>query len=312
MKRGNRAPNLGLLGRRLIRRLWPGPLIIGVTADAATSKVGQLPETIARRVVTRCGLRLRCPAQAFVARILEQSREPLLLADVPAEMAAPDARGAQLAEALGEQAALILTDGPIAFPQGPTVVRVTPELAGGWEVIRAGAIPAELIERQAVCVVVFVCTGNTCRSPLAEALCKKRLCDRLGCTPEELRKRGYMVLSAGLFPNYGGPAALEAVDVAKVYGGDLSRHRSRGLSDDLLFQADHVIGMTMSHVEALEDIAAGMPVKPRVLSPKGEDLPDPVGCELAVYETCAATIWRDLESLIDEILPPSSAGPSNA
>ena len=58
--------------------------------------------------------------------------------------------------------------------------------------------------------VLFVCTGNTCRSPLAEALCKKRLADKLNCDPSALPQRGYQVLSAGLVATGGGGAAEEA------------------------------------------------------------------------------------------------------
>ena len=47
---------------------------------------------------------------------------------------------------------------------------------------------AEELGQQTVCLTVFVCTGNTCRSPLAEALFKRKLADRLGCTAEELPK----------------------------------------------------------------------------------------------------------------------------
>jgi protein-tyrosine phosphatase len=68
--------------------------------------------------------------------------------------------------------ALVIDDGPSRFGQPPTVVRLG---EGGWRVEREGVLPQALLERLLPCRIVFVCTGNTCRSPLAEALCKKLL-----------------------------------------------------------------------------------------------------------------------------------------
>ena len=76
-----------------------------------------------------------------------------------------------------------------------------------------------MLRQQSACLVVFVCTGNTCRSPLAEALCKKRLADALGCAMADLPGRGFFVCSAGLAAMMGGPAAAEAVDVLAAPAG---------------------------------------------------------------------------------------------
>ncbi len=210
-------------------------------------------------------------------------------------------------EALAGSLDLVIDDGPARFPAGTTIVHLAEER---WQVLREGAVAAELVQRQTVCLIVFVCTGNTCRSPLAEALCKKRLSDRLGCTPEELPQRGFLLISAGLSAYSGGPAASDAVEVAATYGADLSGHRSRGLSAELLLQADYLIGMTNDHVEALEAASAGLTEAPRLLSPAGEDLSDPVGHDRAVYEECAAAIWKHLDIWTAEILAPFPPPPA--
>jgi protein-tyrosine phosphatase len=295
-------PGLGPVGRRLARRLWPGPVTLMLPGSAAD----RLSEAVRGPAVVSDSVSLRCPAHEAVREVLADLPDSVLLADAPAVETAEPVTGARLAEALGERVAVVIDGGAVLSPVGTTVV----SLAGDrWQVLREGVVSAAVVQRQTVCLIVFVCTGNTCRSPMAEALCKKRLSDRLGCRPEELSQRGFLVLSAGLSAYAGGPPAAEAVEVAAGYGADLSGHRSRPMTAELLFQADHVVGMTRDHVEALAEASAGLTEPPRLLSPAGDDLSDPVGRERAVYEECAAAVWRHLDVFTAEILPPSPPNP---
>ena len=107
----------------------------------------------------------------------------------------------------------------------------------------------------------------------------------------------------------GGPAADEAVEVARAYGADLTGHRSRPLTPDLAAQADYLIAMTRGHLLALADRYRGLAARPRLLSPAGDDLADPVGCPQAVYEECARQIWGFLEPLVEELYLPASNAP---
>jgi protein-tyrosine phosphatase len=150
------------------------------------------------------------------------------------------------------------------------------------------------------CRVVFVCTGNTCRSPMAEAVCKKLLADRLGCTVADLPSRGFVISSAGLAAAEGYPAAEEAVEVAAALGADLADHESRLLTPEEAARATHLLGMTQGHVEA---IAAYLGATARLLSPDGEDVADPIGQPLPVYEACAAQMTKYIKKLLDEIAP---------
>ncbi len=145
--------------------------------------------------------------------------------------------------------------------------------------------------------VLFVCTGNTCRSPLAEGLCKKLLADRLGVTPEELPDRGYTIRSAGVSAFPGDAASTEGVDIAAGYGVDLSGHRSRPVNPELLADATDVFAMTVSHLAVL---MMRFPVDgpAPVLLADRDDVPDPIGGGRAEYEACAGMIVQHLNRLI--------------
>jgi protein-tyrosine-phosphatase len=99
----------------------------------------------------------------------------------------------------------------------------------------------------------------------------------------------------------GGRAAAEAVEVAREHGADLSQHSSRPLTQRLVAQADDVIGMTGAHLAALAGHYPSAGTRYRLLSPEGEDLPDPIGCERPVYQQCAEQIMRHLRKLLPDL-----------
>jgi protein-tyrosine phosphatase len=165
-----------------------------------------------------------------------------------------------------------------------------------------GAAPSAELARPSVRIIIFVCTGNTCRSPLAEALCKKRLADHLSCAVEDLPARGFVVLSAGLAAMIGSQAAPEAVETARGFGADLTAHASRPVTADLIAQADRIFTMTDGHLQILTSLFPEAAEAARLLAPEGEDIADPVGCELEVYQDCARRIWACLDVLLAELV----------
>lgn len=156
------------------------------------------------------------------------------------------------------------------------------------------------------CSVLFVCTGNTCRSPLAEALCKRMLADRLGCDPAELEARGFVVRSAGVAALPGDAAAAPAVEAARELGADLSAHQSRPVNPELLAAATHVVAVTRGHAEALLMRYPDIGPEPDLLGGPDDDLNDPIGGDLEQYRVCAHTIRGHLERL----LPGWLSGPT--
>ncbi len=294
-------PAMSPLGRRLARRCWPGPVTLVFGDGVERGLLSRLPEPVRRRVAPAGTLGLRVPAHDAVLQVLQRLAGPLVLSSANASGAPPATTAGQVVEAVGDGLALVIDGGPSHYGQASTVVKVSGDR---FEVLREGVVSAAQLERLAPCLVVFVCTGNTCRSPLAEALCKKLLAERLGCPVEELPARGFIVLSAGLAAMMGGPAAGEAVATARELGADLSQHASRPLTADLVAQADHVITMTRSHQLAVSRHFGHVGPRPRLLCPEGHDIADPVGCDQPVYRECAQQILGYLERLLPELSQP--------
>jgi protein-tyrosine-phosphatase len=152
--------------------------------------------------------------------------------------------------------------------------------------------------------VLFVCTGNTCRSPLAEKLFKKMLAEKLGCSVEQLPARGYIVRSAGVAAYPGDSASEYSLLVGQEFGIDLSQHRSQPVNAQLLEEATDVVAMTGGHAAMLFMRFPSFDKDLQLLGGNAGDLPDPIGGDLDLYRECAKTIQRHLERILAEWLVP--------
>jgi protein-tyrosine phosphatase len=195
---------------------------------------------------------------------------------------------------------LMIEDGPLHNVQRPSVVRVSDN---SWTVVEPGIVTETQITRMTGKVILFVCTGNTCRSPLAESLFRKLLADRLQCSADDLPEKGYTVLSAGLAAMEGAPAAPESVEVARQFGADLESHASQPLSDDLLGIADHVYTMTNSHRDSILFARPDVADRVSLLSTDDSDIPDPIGGGKREYESCGEEIARHLDAILNQWEP---------
>ncbi len=140
--------------------------------------------------------------------------------------------------------------------------------------------------------VLFVCTGNTCRSPLAEALFRDLVKDR----PD------YTVQSAGVGAFSGQPASRHSVELARERGLDLSAHSSRAVTAGLVDEATHVFALSRSHLASLLMDYPEAGDKFYLLSEfapddslRGRDVTDPFGGGIEEY--------RETLDILDKLLP---------
>ena len=246
---------------RLTRSFWPGPLT----------------------VVTDTGA-WRCPNAPIARDIARRVGDPL---------------GAVELEGLAASGAdLRLDAGPTRQKSPSTVVKVGGPRA---EILREGAIPRAMIEEADLYTILFVCTGNTCRSPMAEALMRKLLADRLKVREDELPSKGYRVTSAGTGAARGGAATEEAEAAVRAYGADLTRHCSKPVSMTLVEEADRVFVMTPRHKRELEEWMPEHAAKILPLDPTGAAVEDPIGGDAEVYRASAKKIHDALVERLKEI-----------
>jgi protein-tyrosine phosphatase len=223
---------------------------------------------------------------------------PLLFSGEIAASGPQFASARELAAACGDRVSLIIDAGPCRYGAPTSVVHVAGER---WDLVREGIISRRTLQRLAGNLYLFVCTDNTCRSPMAEGLFRKLLAEREGCSEDDLVDRGYIVASAGVSAAPGCPPSPEAVEVLKDRGVDLRGHESQPVTWRLLSQADRIFTMTRSHREVLLREFPDLAPRVGLVARDGSDVSDPIGMALDEYRRCAVQIEEHLRTILSEI-----------
>ncbi len=286
--------------RRLARRGWPGPLtlICEEPHPERTEAARDCPAEQLREIFHEGTVGLRCPDHALAAGFLRAARTPVVASSANrAGRPPPTDAQAALAE-LGEGVDYAIDAGRTRLGGASTIVQVR---GNEWSVQRAGVLDVRSLDRLARTEILFVCTGNSCRSPIAEYLFRTRLAERLGIPVEKLGELGFVVSSAGTAAFFGGSASAGALEELSRRGLDARGHRSQPLTIELIHRAERIYCMAPEHQEAVIELVPSAADRTRLLDPAGA-VADPIGGGAADYRACAEQIERAVESRVAEVL----------
>lgn len=140
--------------------------------------------------------------------------------------------------------------------------------------------------------ILFVCTGNTCRSPMAAALMNKIAIE------ENLDVR---IESAGLFAESGAPATNEAIIAMKKYDIDLLSHHAQEINSELIEKSDVILTMTEGQKMLFGDMAKDKTYTLCEYAGVKGDIDDPFGGDVLEYEETAQAIYFALQAICERI-----------
>lgn len=278
--------------RRLAARYWPGPLTLALKGEDGVRLPGAAPDEF---------LYLRAPAGDWLRGLLLTLQHPPAAAE-PFYHQKLLFSADELPSELRDSLAVYYDEPPYYNHDAPAMVQID---GPSMRIEREGLLNKNDLLKTSGRRILFVCTGNTCRSPMAQAALRSKIAQMLGGSPaltnagrvQLLSQFGYRVESAGLAPYPGEPASANAVTAAAQMHYSLEGHRSQAATEELLLQFDLALALTAQHARRLRDVAPpNLQIEP--LDPL-RDIEDPYGGPLESYKTAL----RQINDAIERRLP---------
>jgi protein-tyrosine phosphatase len=293
-------PTIGLRPEKLIRSTWPGPLTIVFELDDhdMDKQRVNLKREAFENLYKDNSIGIRCPDNTIASILLRLTHNPIVApsANVTGEPPATDAE--EVLAQFSEKIDLLLDAGPCKYKKSSTVVKIGKK---ELKILREGVYSKESLEAMSTVKFLFVCTGNTCRSPMAAGIFRKYLSEKLQCEVDQIEKMGYKVSSAGIMDLANSPASAEARVACAAKGIDITAHRSTALSLELIEENDFIFAMGRTHCERIIALSPKA-VNKCMLMAENMDIPDPIGQGQWVFDSCANLIENAVKKRISEFV----------
>jgi len=265
-------------GYRLLEKFWPGPLTI-IYFDKAENKIG-----------------VRVPSDAVANRILTKLNKAVFLTSANLSGSKDAVSGLEVENIFDGKLDLIVDSGNTLYAKPSTIIDLT---LNPFKVVRSGVISEqEIVDVFIRKRILFVCTGNSCRSPMAQFLLEKYLDE----TKPYLHGR-HDIISRGVATLNGMPASTHTADILKEKESlDISGFSSRRIDRQVILSSDLIFTMEDAHTDYIlkfEPTAEGRVFALKKFLPAGleKDIPDPIGRDISVYEEVYSLIKKAIIEL---------------
>jgi len=297
---GNYVPTIGMKTQKLIQNAWPGPLTIVFELDRKDidKQQNNLERGVFENLYRDNAIGIRCPDNLIASMLLQQTSNPVVAPSANITGRPPAVDAGQVLDQLSDRIDLLLDAGSCKYEQSSTVVKIGKK---GVVILRPGVYSQAELESLSQIRFLFVCTGNTCRSPMAEGIFRKYLAEKFQCNVDGLDKMGYKVTSAGIIGSVGYPATAEAVAACAAKGVDIKAHRNKALSRELVEASDIIFAMEQIHRDRVIILDPKAANKCFLLA-GNTGIPDPIGHPQQSYDKCAKLIERAVQKRISEFL----------
>jgi len=270
-------PILPLQVRKCARSLLPGPLTLVIENRKGETTGIRIPDNPTALEITSL-----LPFAPAVTSVNVSGSPPLTSIT-------------EIMETFGNEVDIIIDAGDITGAPSS----VAGFLSDGIRIIREGNISGDTIMAHSAVTILFVCSGNICRSTAAEYYCRKRLSEKYGT--DDLSRFGFTIESAGTFMLEGNSPPEEIITIMEKEGIDVRGHTSQPLYPALLEKADIVYTMDASHTEFIRSLAPQYLEKAELLDPDGQDIPDPYQKPFTDYVHALARIKYSVSKVAESL-----------